>query len=242
MDRRAHGALASISLLALVGVTVSTQDGSVVLVAQQAPQQRHLSSRLPSIPTPVGNAEPTIAVRVYDYVRVSEVTSDAQEVASRIFREAGIKVEWHACLPPVPKSSDDSACTHELGSTEVLLRIIAQIKVFPGVDHDAVGFASGPYATVAFARVTDLARSQSAPPFVTLGRVMAHEIGHVLLRTQSHAPEGIMRAQWGGGELRENAANDMLFTRKQSQFLHKEVSARMRQVRDESTNQRASDW
>jgi hypothetical protein len=217
MNRRANSKLAVISFLTLVGAATSTLVWSRVLVAQEAPQREDFTRSLPT--TPPGAVKPVLTVRVFDYVQAPEAVANAEEVATRIFREAGVTVAWHDCAPVVPKSPDVSTCSGELGPTEVVLRIVPLIKVFPGVDHDAAGFAVGPYATVSFARVMDLARNDSAPRFVILGRAMAHEIGHVLLRTSGHSPEGIMRAQWGGAELKVVTTNDMFFTRKQSKAL-----------------------
>ena len=40
-----------------------------------------------------------------------------------------------------------------------------------------------------------------------IGRVIAHEIGHVLLRTTGHAPRGLMRAVQRADELVDPARN-----------------------------------
>lgn len=42
------------------------------------------------------------------------------------------------------------------------------------------------------------ALARVAPSFATvLGHALAHEIGHVLLRSERHRPTGLMRAVWG---------------------------------------------
>jgi hypothetical protein len=218
MNRRAKNRLAVISFLTVAGATTSPLDWSRVLVAQEAPQREDFTRSLPA--TPTGAVKPVLTVRVFDYVQVPEAVSNAQEVATRIFHEAGIKVVWHDCMSAARHSQDDSTCARELGPTEVVLRIVLRIKVFPGINHDTnLGFAVGPYATVSFSRVLDLARNQSDPPFLILGRAMAHEIGHSLLRSMAHSPEGIMRAQGGGQNLKVAATNDMFFTRQQSEAL-----------------------
>ena len=171
-------------------------------------------------------ADLKMSVRVYDYVQVPDAVANAEEVATRIFRQAGIEVVWYDCVNPVPKRPGVSSCSGELGPTEVVLRIVPLIRVSPGAGHDAAGFAVGPYATVSFAGLMDLARNYSAPGFVILGRAMAHEIGHVLLRTSGHSPEGIMRAHWGGTELKVVATNDMFFTTDQGRALRLAVKTR----------------
>ena len=45
-----------------------------------------------------------------------------------------------------------------------------------------------------------------------LGRAIAHEVGHVLIGSSSHARSGLMRALWSQKELRENNPADWLFS------------------------------
>lgn len=45
-----------------------------------------------------------------------------------------------------------------------------------------------------------------------LGRVVAHELGHLMMHTSSHAHRGLMRANWTPHEVRRNLAADWAFT------------------------------
>jgi hypothetical protein len=49
-----------------------------------------------------------------------------------------------------------------------------------------------------------------------LGHVISHEIGHLLLGTNSHSPSGIMRAQWDREQLSLAVAGLLTFTKSQS--------------------------
>lgn len=230
MDRRANSKLAVISFLTVVGTANSTLVLSRGLMAQEAPSQKDVVPSLSAKPTGVAKPDLTIAVRVYDYVQAPDAVVNAQEVASRIFREAGIKVVWHDCMSADPKSLDGSACAQEVGPAGVVLRIVPQIKVIPGIHRDTnLGFTAGLYATISFSRVLELAHEVSNPPFLILGRAMAHEIGHVLLPGMPHSPEGIMRACWGGRNLKVAAANDMSFSDTQSKALQAAVQMRVSQ-------------
>jgi hypothetical protein len=53
-------------------------------------------------------------------------------------------------------------------------------------------------------------------PAIILGHVAAHEIGHLLLGTNSHSPGGIMRAHWRMEELARAKKGLLLFTKSQS--------------------------
>ena len=49
-----------------------------------------------------------------------------------------------------------------------------------------------------------------------LAHVIAHEIGHVLLRTFDHAKSGLMSSHWSATEYSRMSAGHLLFTREQS--------------------------
>jgi hypothetical protein len=55
--------------------------------------------------------------------------------------------------------------------------------------------------------------------------VMAHEIAHLLLGTNSHAAEGIMRAQWQREELLSASKGELLFTPGQSRVMRQRLSS-----------------
>ncbi len=52
-----------------------------------------------------------------------------------------------------------------------------------------------------------------------LGHVLAHEIGHLLLRSNSHSVSGIMSARWTGEELRRLSEGAMFFTPLESKVM-----------------------
>jgi len=54
---------------------------------------------------------------------------------------------------------------------------------------------------------------------------MAHEIAHLLLGTNSHAAEGIMRAQWQKDELLSASKGELLFTPRESQVMRERLFA-----------------
>jgi len=61
-----------------------------------------------------------------------------------------------------------------------------------------------------------------------LGYAIAHELGHMLLRTSHHAETGIMIAKWRPVELQYAAQGKLLFTSEQVQMIRAEVSVRSR--------------
>jgi hypothetical protein len=57
-----------------------------------------------------------------------------------------------------------------------------------------------------------------------LGCVLAHEIGHLVLRTTSHASEGIMRPDFGKEEIAKASQRHLTFT--DAERLHFRASQR----------------
>jgi hypothetical protein len=64
--------------------------------------------------------------------------------------------------------------------------------------HAAVGAIPGPgsLATVFIDRIESVAGQADTQPWPIAGRVIAHEIGHLLLGSNSHSERGLMRDVW----------------------------------------------
>ncbi len=67
-----------------------------------------------------------------------------------------------------------------------------------------------------------------------LGHGVAHEIGHLLLGTNSHAASGIMRARWQIRELTSASKGTLLFSDVQSRQMRNKLAAWHTQGRDVS--------
>ncbi len=65
-----------------------------------------------------------------------------------------------------------------------------------------------------------------------LGHVLAHEIGHLLLQSNSHSISGIMSGRWAGGELRRISEGTMFFMPKESKIMQERLSAFVRKPAD----------
>ena len=70
----------------------------------------------------------------------------------------------------------------------------------------------GTLSTVYVTRVEAMARAAGATADVLLGRVIAHELGHLLIGTARHSSTGLMRAEWSVTELRRRRDDDWRFT------------------------------
>jgi hypothetical protein len=69
----------------------------------------------------------------------------------------------------------------------------------------------GEMATIFRDQVRRVARRAGVDHGELLGRALAHEVGHLLLRAPGHSDEGLMRAVWTDAELAGNRREDWLF-------------------------------
>ncbi len=150
------------------------------------------------------NEDLGITVRVYNYARVSRRTLvQAEEEASRIFREAGIETMWQDCPTSRAEEAAFPTCAQLLGPAGVDVRVIPRsMAVRIGPPREQLGLAlpsQGGFASSAwifYHRVEQLAKSRIASPSQILACALAHEIGHLLLGPNQHSSAGIMRATW----------------------------------------------
>jgi len=61
---------------------------------------------------------------------------------------------------------------------------------------------------------------------VILGRVIAHELGHLLLGKNAHSAAGIMHARWRAQDLGLSRQAAMLFLPGEAKRIHAQVRAR----------------
>jgi hypothetical protein len=168
-------------------------------------------------------ANPQVAVNLYNDARVSEaILRQAEHEAERIFQNAGVDIVWIVCQPSRISPTPAAVCQSPLGLTHLALRIVSWSShlgdsifgsAFLSDDDDGV------YCDVFYPGVEILHRSGDASPSRVLGHVMAHEIGHLLLGTNSHSTTGIMRPHWQGEELRRIGMGSLLFTPQQVHYI-----------------------
>jgi hypothetical protein len=172
--------------------------------------------------TPSGRlASPEIVnVRVYQSPEVTvEALRAALTVAEATFAAASIGVVWRVCGP--------AECNTPPAPTERLVRLV-RAPQGGNLDTRCLGDAlidplngTGVLATVYVDRVLGLARHLDIDHRTLLGRTIAHEIGHLLLATNTHGTSGLMREIWSPEELLASRADDW--------FLHPLEAAAIRQ-------------
>ena len=140
---------------------------------------------------------PTLSVRVYDLSGLKPAErAAAMSIAVDTLKDAGVTMTWIDCsriddqLPP--------PCVALLDPREVVLRIQHRTERGAHILGSAVVKDDGPgvLASVFAASIADRAVKSGVPMTTIMGRVTAHEIGHLLLGSNSHGPHGLMRASW----------------------------------------------
>jgi hypothetical protein len=183
----------------------------------------------------------TVTVHLYDLVDISRHTLDAAaREAARVLATADVEVVWQQGSSGAPEAheSDQSASTgvwrQPFDARDYLVVRIVRgppARSLPG----ALGFAlpharSGAQATVFYDRIEPVGRSGVISVSVLLGHAMAHEIGHVLLGTTEHSPDGIMKARWGRLDYQRAAMGSLGFTPSQRAAIREQRLARLARV------------
>ena len=176
---------------------------------------------------PVVNAEsnPTITVRIHDYVRVpAETLARAEEVTSKILREAGVDVVWLDCNIAVPVEKRQPACAGPLGPLDFVLNLVDRIQLMSSnLREIAIGLAMVPpdgsegyLAYLSTRQVAGVAHEYSESLETVLGLGAAHELGHLLLGENAHTDSGLMKARWGTDEWKEWSRGNLHYAPEQA--------------------------
>lgn len=140
------------------------------------------------------------------------VESMASEAAS-IWESYGVRLQWRATPGPArcawtqasfdvlldPPSPGARSSKVILGSTYLAPGVIDHVPIH--VDRRATERVLGSLAFDQLARLLGRAGVDPSDVGRAMGRVLAHEIGHVLLATRDHQPGGLMRAAFIAADL-----------------------------------------
>ena len=140
-----------------------------------------------------------------DHMPPKSVDYGARATVSWIFAKAGVRLDWR----------DGELGTYAASGSPVAiqLRFTGETsgQASPKALAYALPFGDGSTAiTVMYGRIRIAGRSSREQAI--LAHVLAHEIGHVLQRTNGHAQTGVMRAHWSGRDLEATETRPLEFT------------------------------
>lgn len=196
---------------------------------------------LPQTISPHERSHPSavnLTVSVFNDAGVeASVWSQAQSRATEIMRRSGISLIWLDCASagsamPHPNCSAVSYPAH------LSVRVIAKLSpvkgdIFGQSFQDAAG--KGNYVLVYYAAIKAFRSSTAVPAGELLGCVIAHELGHLLLGTDSHSQAGLMSGVWQDPELQQAVRHNLLFSGDEGErmrFRFVAASARWRKLEE----------
>jgi hypothetical protein len=177
----------------------------------------------------------TITLRVYDYAQVKPATlAAAEREASRILAQAGVTTQWQECPTSRDARKDLSGCAAAQPDdyiVSILPNSMAD-KVGKGDTFGAADGGASHRAAIFYERISERAGGDTTAMDVLAGRVMAREIGSLLLGTDASSRTGIMKARWTSNDLSVLAGNEMYFTAQQARQMDTRLvqEARTRQA------------
>jgi hypothetical protein len=183
-----------------------------------------------------GEAKLEITVHVYNNAGVPDpkVTRALSE-AGHILGKAGFAVNWVLCPAGCEESPDPR-----------LLVFSFNAEAATDLPDSALGFAlpfteRGNHAAAFLSKVSRFSQfhAAAADDDSILGSVVAHEIGHLLLRSNQHGP-GIMATGWQVEAVRAIAQRRLVFTPAQARAMRVSLQNRMQlYLQQQQPSQRA---
>ncbi len=180
---------------------------------------------------------PIIKVWLYNYAGIPKHTmARAEGEVQKILRAAAIHLDWVECPTSAEEVKVHPICQERMSDAELGLTThpTARGVADAYVDRD-FGIAQifnngqfGHYAYVFYDRVQHTAALTGMAASQLLGSVIAHEFGHVLMRSSTHSRSGIMRAQWDHNDLQNLTWGQLKFTPAEKELIHTEALLRLR--------------
>lgn len=165
-----------------------------------------------------------IRVLVYDHAGVpASILEQAGREAVRIFRDAGVELEWVKC----PGDGTAADCRNLDHRYRLILNVLLEGKtVSDSVYGDAFlgEDGTGEYADIFFGPIDEAHHERKISESRLLGAVAAHEIGHLLLGLRAHARLGIMSPRWSSEQIRQVGMGTLMFTREQAHRMREHVN------------------
>jgi hypothetical protein len=169
---------------------------------------------------PIQATPVVLRVSLFDDAGVGAATlREAEREASRVFQRANIDVIWLQCPQNTLEQISLGRCSEASFPAHLHLRVVPRPRA---AKISAVGMSflsadgKGCYADLFYERVVELQMKTHTLTAIILGHAMAHELGHLLLGTNSHSRDGLMRAQWNRGDLAEAARGNLVFSPEES--------------------------
>ena len=183
-------------------------------------------------------AEMRVTISVHNDADISAGTLRGAEMeASRVFRQSGIEAKWLNCPLPPDGPEDPAQCRRAEFPAHLQLRIARRSRnlseITFGISYLSAD-GSGCYANLFYQRVEEMHERSRVNLASLLGGVAAHEIGHLLLGTNSHATSGIMHARWQNEELGGISTGTLFFSEAESRQMRGKLATWQAKRKDDA--------
>jgi hypothetical protein len=150
-----------------------------------------------------------VTVHIHNEAKVAGAAlRDALDVAKRAFREARVPARWVTC--PGESCSASGELIYELVIANSRAEAASSSTFAMGYSLIVAGQAPV-YAKVLLPRVMQYAEFADVRVSTVLGYSIAHEVAHLILRSNSHGNFGIMKARWSRSDARLLGDNRLKF-------------------------------
>jgi hypothetical protein len=174
-----------------------------------------------------------ITIRIHNYAQAnSSVLLDAEGAADDILRQAGTDAVWIEC-PIGQASSNRGDCSGHVSPLDFVVNLLPRSMSdrlhlrggVLGVAFQAPGRDFGSTTAIFYDVVKDVTQRQGDLAQL-LGDAIVHELGHLLLGTNSHSTTGLMSAFWSRKQLIVVQQRGLAFSSAEAERVQKAVLAR----------------
>jgi hypothetical protein len=143
------------------------------------------------------------------------VVTQAETIATRMFAEIGVGIEWrHASTSCNTSPGESLIVQFSTGAPE---------RLFPG----ALAYSrldGGDHIEVFYDRVGRTVEAHRVPRL--LAHVLAHEIGHMLEGVSRHSADGVMKAHWDNRDFLEMSYKPLTFAPEDVELIQRGIMHR----------------
>ena len=158
-----------------------------------------------------------IAIGVYDYTHMAKpVLAEAQSETTSIFGRFGVHLIWVHCLD----RGSVSPCRPLLSPGFITLNLVSRSMGSKIAMNDKrLGVTIDRTIYILYQPIEETIGAKDPERGQILARIIAHELGHVLLPPKAHSDKGLMRPSWRLRDLQ----NEISFTSEQEKQIRVSV-------------------
>jgi hypothetical protein len=155
-----------------------------------------------------------VAVCLESGIQLQYKVDKAEILASSMFRQAGVVIEWRASARACRASGPRAIVVHLLENAppDADIEALARAYPFEGIRIDVF--------------LDRISGARPDPRPILLAHVLVHEITHILQNAARHSETGVMKAHWGADDYRQMYFRPLPFTAEDIELIRLGLAAR----------------